>query len=294
MSTTKSSVALLGLGTMGLGMARRLLGAGFPLAVFNRTPQKAEMLAPEGARAAATPRAAANGADVIVSMVADDTASRAMWLGESGALAGATRGAVLVEASTLTPEWIAELAKAAAQQGCELLDAPVTGSKIQAASGELNFLVGGPVAALEKARPVLSVMSKAVVHIGPSGSGALLKLINNFLCGVQAVALGEALEMIEKGGLNRERALEVLSNGAPGSPLIKTLLVRIAEGSYAPNFRLALMAKDLTYSIKEGERLGVSLDVVGSALGAFENAIKSGDGEKDFAAVAGRREGNAK
>jgi 3-hydroxyisobutyrate dehydrogenase len=196
---------------------------------------------------------------------------------------------VLIEASTLTPRWIAELAQAAAQQGCELLDAPVTGSKIQAASGELSFLIGGSAADLERARPVLSVMSKAIVHVGPGGSGALLKLINNFLCGVQAVALGEALAMIEKGGLDREKALEVLTNGAPGSPLIKTLLGRIAEGSYTPNFRLALMAKDLTYSLKEGERHGVSLEMVATALRAFEQAIKAGDGEKDFAAVAGNR-----
>src|SRR6266581_4422115 len=184
--TDKPHVALLGLGTMGLGMAGRLLGAGFRLAVFNRTAQKAELLATRGARLAASPREAATGADVIVSMVADDEASRAMWLGEHGALAGASRGSVLVESSTLTTTWIAELAQAAARQGRDLLDAPVTGSKAQAASGELLFLVGGSAEALEKARPMLSVMSRGIVLVGPSGSGALLKLINNFLCGIQA------------------------------------------------------------------------------------------------------------
>jgi 3-hydroxyisobutyrate dehydrogenase len=290
MSATKPRVALLGLGTMGLGMARRILGAGFPLAVFNRTPQKADMLAAEGARTAGTPHDAASGADVIVSMVADDAASRAIWTGTYGALAGAARGAVLVEASTLTPEWIAELAHAAAQRGCELLDAPVTGSKMQAASGELNFLVGGSPATLEKARDVFSVMSKSVVHVGPSGSGALLKLINNFLCGVQAAALGDALALIDKGGLNRDTALEILTNGAPGSPLMKTLLSRINSGDYTPNFRLALMAKDLAYSIKEGKRHSVPLPMVSAALCEFEQAMVAGHGEKDFAAVAGQRE----
>jgi len=285
MNTPKPRVALLGLGTMGTGMARRLLGAGFPLAVYNRTPDKAASLAGDGARLAATPREAAAQADVIVSMVADDAASRDVWLRDHGALAAAARGATLIECSTLTPEWISELAQAAARQGCELLDAPVTGTKPHAAAGELCFLVGGSAEALEKARPVLTVMSRAIVHVGPSGRGALLKLINNFLCGVQAAALGEALALIEKGGLDRAKALDVLTNGAPGSPLLKTLLARINAADYTPNFRLSLMAKDLVYSLKAGERHGLSLAMVAAALKAFKQAETAGHGEKDFAAI---------
>jgi 3-hydroxyisobutyrate dehydrogenase len=287
MKSNPTRVALLGLGTMGLGMARRVLGAGFSLAVFNRSRQKAEPLAAEGAQVATTPREAASGANVIVSMVADDVASRAVWLGETGALARVSRGAVLIECSTLTPAWIAELAQAAAQNGCDLLDAPVTGSKAQAASGELLFLTGGSADALEKARPVLTVMSRAILPLGPSGSGALLKLINNSLCAVQATALGEALALIEKGGLNRDKALEVLTAGAPGSPIIKTLLARINAGDYTPNFRLSLMAKDLAYSLKQGEHQHVSLPMAAAALSVFQKAIESGLGDKDFAAVAG-------
>jgi 3-hydroxyisobutyrate dehydrogenase len=285
MNTSKPHVALLGLGLMGTGMARRLLGAGFPLSVFNRTQEKAASLVVEGAQLAATPQEAATGADIIISMVADDAASLAVWRGWHGALAGVARGALLIESSTLTPEWISELAKAAAKHGCELLDAPVTGTKIHAASGELCFLVGGSAPGLEKALPVLKVMSRAVVHAGPSGSGALLKLINNFLCGVQAVALGEALALIEKTGLDRDKALGVLTNGAPGSPLMKTLLSRINAGNYTPNFRLSLMAKDLAYSLKEGERHGLSLAMVAAALKAFKQAETAGHGEKDFAAI---------
>jgi 3-hydroxyisobutyrate dehydrogenase len=283
----KQRVALLGLGTMGIGMAGRLLGAGFSLSVFNRTAQKAKELAGKGARVAETPREAAAGADVIVSMVADDDASRSMWLGEHGALAAVSRGAVLVEASTLSTAWVAELAQAAARQGCELLDTPVTGSKPQAAAGELLFLVGGSSEALEKARPVLAVMSRGLVHVGPSGSGALLKLINNFLCGIQAAALGEALALIAKGGLNQEKAFEVLTNGAPGSPLMKTLLSRLSTGVDLANFRLVLMTKDLAYGLKEAERRGVAVPMVSTAHGLFTEAVKSGLGEKDFAAVAG-------
>jgi len=218
-------------------------------------------------------------------MVADDPASRAVWLGEHGALAGAARESVLVESSTLTVSWIEELAREAAARGCELLDAPVTGSKPHAASGELLFLVGGSVSALEVARPALSAMSRAIVHVGATGSGALLKLINNFMAGVQAASLAEALALIESSGLDRTRALEVLTTGAPGSPLVKTLSGRMTARDYTPNFLLRLMAKDLTYALGEGRRHGLSLSTVASALELMNQAIEAGHGDEDFSAL---------
>jgi 3-hydroxyisobutyrate dehydrogenase len=278
-------VALIGLGLMGSGMGHRLLGAGFPLAVYNRNPERAEPLAAAGAHAAASPREAAARADVVLSMVAHDGAARAVWLGEQGALAGAARGTVLVECSTVTVGWIEELAKEAAAAGCALLDAPVTGSKIHAASGELSFLVGGPAAALETARPVLAAMSRAIVHVGDTGRGALLKLINNFLCGVQAASLAEALALIERSGLDRAKAIDVLCAGAPGSPLIKTLAARMMAGDYTPNFTLKLAAKDMNYAVGEGRRHGVSLSTVIPVLDLYERAIADGHGEEDFSSV---------
>jgi 3-hydroxyisobutyrate dehydrogenase len=283
MATTR--VALIGLGIMGSGMARRLLGGGFPLTVYNRNPGRAVPLAAEGAHVAASPREAASRADVVLSMVADDGAARAVWRGEQGALAGAARGTVLVECSTASVGWIDELAGAATAAGCALLDAPVTGSKVHAASGELSFLVGGSAAALETARPVLSVMSRAIVHVGPTGRGALLKLINNFLAGVQAASLAEALALIERSGLDRAKALEVLTNGAPGSPLVKTLSGRMTARDYTPHFLLRLMAKDLTYAQEEGRRYGLSLSTAAAALRLYEQAIAAGRSEEDFSVV---------
>jgi 3-hydroxyisobutyrate dehydrogenase len=283
---SKPRIAFFGLGLMGSGMARRLLGAGFPLTVFNRSRDKADALAKEGAHAAGSPREAAAQADFLISMVADDNASRAMWLGEQGALAGATRGALLIEASTLTVAWVKELAAAAEARGCELLDAPVTGSKVHAAAGELSFLVGGSAAALEKARPVLAVMSKGVRHVGPGGCGALLKLINNFMCGVQVASLAEALALIERSDLDRAAALEVIGNGTPGSPLVKIVLPRMTARDYTPNFALPLMAKDLAYSLSEAERRGVPLATVAAALDIFQQAISDGHAEQDFSVIA--------
>jgi 3-hydroxyisobutyrate dehydrogenase len=284
MSTPR--VALLGLGIMGTGMANRLLGAGFPLAVYNRNPERVAPLVSAGARAGTSPRDAATGADIVIAIVADDNASRAVWLGDEGALAGVSPGALLIDSSTLSPTWIRELAEAARGRCCELLDAPVTGSRPQAAAGELLFLVGGSEAALERARPALAVMSRAIVHVGPTGSGALMKLVNNFVCGVQAAALAEGIAVIERSGLNASTALEVLLTGAPGSPLVKTLTARMTERAYTPpNFSLRLMRKDLTYAREEAARHGVTLETLNGVFPMIDRAIEDGRSEQDFSSI---------
>lgn len=284
-----TSVAFLGLGVMGRGMAARLIEQRVPVVVWNRSRDRAEALVAESAsrdaRAAASPREAAATADVVISMVTDDAASRAVWLGEDGALAGARKDTVLIESSTLSPAWIEELATRVSSRGCVLLDAPVTGSRTQAAGGQLLFLVGGPADALERARPVLAAMSRAVVHVGPTGSGARLKLVNNFVCGVQAVALAEALAMIERTGMNRDLAAAVLADGAPGSPLVKALGARMIAADYAVHFGLDLMRKDLLYAIAEADRFGLHLETAAAARDRFSEASAAGLGGKDFSAV---------
>jgi 3-hydroxyisobutyrate dehydrogenase len=278
-------IAFLGLGIMGGGMARRLLGAGLPLTVYNRNPAKAAALAAAGARVADSPRAAATGADLVIAMVADDAASRALWLGEAGALAGAAPGAVLVECSTLTVAWVKELGAAVAARGCALVDAPVAGSKDAAAGGELKFLVGGAPEAVARARPAFAAMGQAVLHLGPAGSGALMKLINNFLAGVQVAAFGEALAWIERSGLDRAQAIAMLTNGATASPVVKAVAGRMEAADYTPHFFLRLMAKDLGYARDESARSGAGLALAAAALERFRAAIAAGHGDLDMAAV---------
>ncbi len=282
---SKPRVAIIGLGIMGGGMAGRLLSAGFPLAVYNRNKERSAPFAGAGATVAGSPREAASGADIVITMVSDDIASRGVWLGENGALAGIARGSVLIECSTLTVGWIKELAAIAAQRGCELLDAPVTGTKPHAASGELSFLIGGSDAALATAQPVLAVMGREFIHLGPTGSGALMKLINNFMCGVQAASLAEAEYMIGAGGLNLEKALPILTHGAPGSGLVQRAAARAFANDFTPNFPLHLMAKDLGYAIGEASNLGHNLLTASSALTIFKEAIAKGYGDQDFSAV---------
>jgi 3-hydroxyisobutyrate dehydrogenase len=282
---SKAGVAIIGLGIMGSGMAGRLLSAGFPLTVYNRNHDKSAPFGRAGASVAGSPREAASKADIIICMVADDIASSGVWLGDNGALAGASRGSVLIECSTLTVGWIKELAAAAAQRGCELLDAPVTGTKPDAASGELSFLIGGSEATLVTAKPVLSVLGREFIHLGPTGSGALMKLINNFMCGVQAASLAEAESMIAAGGLDLEKALSILTHGAPGSGLVQRAAARAFANDFTPNFPLHLMAKDLGYAIDEASHLGHKLQTASSALAIFKDAIAKGYGDQDFSAV---------
>jgi 3-hydroxyisobutyrate dehydrogenase len=278
-------VAVLGLGTMGMGMAKNLLKAGFSVAAYNRTRAKAAPLDAAGAHIADTPAEAARDADVIISMLSDDDASRRTWAGEHGALNGAKPGAVIVESSTVTPAWIAELAGLAQEHSLSLLDAPVTGSRIQAEGGQLNFLVGGDAAILERVRPVLASMSKEIVLLGPRGSGARMKLINNFLCGVQVASLAEGLAWIERSGLDREQALKILCSGAPGSPLINAISARMVAATYDVNFLLSLMRKDLHYAGADAATLGVELHAAKTAEASFVEAAAAGYAEKDMSAV---------
>ena len=191
-------VAILGLGIMGGGMAANWLAKGFEVAVWNRTAAKAQTLAGKGAKVAATPREAATGADFIFAMVADDAASRSVWLGADGALAGAKGGAIGVESSTLTPDWVRELAHEAQARGVGFLDAPVGGSRPAAASGELRFFVGGDPQTYEAARPALAAVGNKMDLLGPVGAGATWKLINNQLAAGQIAALAEALAVAKK------------------------------------------------------------------------------------------------
>ena len=175
--------------------------------------------------------------------------------------------------------------QAAEAHGCTFLEAPVTGSKVQAAAGELLFLVGGAADTLERAQPVLDAMGRGAVHLGPHGSGTLLKLVTKFLVGVQAASLAEALALVERSELPRDQALELLTEGAPGSPLFKLLAARMTSSDYSVHFVLDLMRKDLAYCITEGQTHGVRLETAMPALTEFDQASETGAGAKDLSAV---------
>jgi 3-hydroxyisobutyrate dehydrogenase len=278
-------ISFLGLGLMGAAMARRLLDHGFELTVWNRNAGRAHALIEAGARLAKTPAEAARGADAVIAMLADDDASRAVWLGASGALPALDRGALAIDSSTLTVGWARELHAQAAARGVSCLDAPVTGSKPQAEQGALRFLVGGDAAVLERAKPLLAAMGREQVHVGPAGSGALLKLINNFMCGVQLASLGEAIAMAQRSGLDVRRTADVLAAGSPGSPIVKMIVERMVARDYTPNFLVPLMVKDLTYAMEAFAAEGIELADAHAARQRFIEAAAAGFQDKDIASV---------
>ncbi len=281
-------IAFLGLGTMGSGMARRLLGAGFAVTVHNRTRHRADALVAAGAVWAASPAESAESADAIVAMVADDLASRTLWLGHEGALAGARAGTLAIECSTLTGEWSTELRAAAGAAGLSFLDAPVTGSKPQADAGELVFMVGGDGAVLETAQPVLRAMGNRIVHVGAPGAGTIVKLMNNFLSGVQIASFGEALALLRRAGIDPEKAMEVILPGSPGSLMLRTVYSRLKAGDDRANFTVKLMAKDLGYAQQEATRRQLSLRTASAPLALFQESVAHGDGDKDISSLARR------
>jgi 3-hydroxyisobutyrate dehydrogenase len=270
---------------MGHGMAMNLLKAGFSLTVWNRTRTKAEPLAGVGARVAESPAAAASDAAVVIAMLADDAASRAAWLGEDGALGAMASETIAVECSTLSPDWITALHTAAKGRGLRMVEAPVTGSRPQAEAGQLNFLAGADDETLAAVRPVLSCMSKEILHLGPIGSGAQLKLINNFLAAVQVTSFAEALVWMERTGLRLDTALDFLKRGAPGSGILSVMSERMTRRAYDVNFLLRLMAKDLRYARAAAANLGIDISTSSPSEELFRKAQEQGLGEKDMSAV---------
>ena len=280
-------VALLGLGIMGSGMASNLLKSGFALTVYNRTRERAEPFAAQGATVADTPRQAAQGADVVIAMVGDDDASRAVWLGDDGALAGVKAGATLIECSTLTPEWVRELAMQAVAKGCKFLDSPVTGSKAAAANGQLTLLVGGDAETLEAVRPVLEAVSSRIAHIGPTGAGATYKLINNMMAAVHIAALGEGLALAERAGLDIEALVPIINDSAINSLVVKGKLPRMVAHNYDDtDFALKWMHKDVRYALGLGSTFDVPLKTVQAAFDVIQAAREKGYDDMDFAATA--------
>lgn len=283
---TDSNITILGLGAMGARMAKRLLDAGFPLTVYNRTPERAAALVEAGARFAPSPRAAADGADIVIACVTADDASRALWLGEDGALAGLGERAVAVESSTLSPDFVLELAETMRVAGRRFVDAPVLGSRPQAEAGALVHLVGGAPEDVDVARPALAAVGGALHHLGPVGAGARFKLVANVLFGVQVAALGEALSILERGGVGIEQGLEVLGGLPITSPAMKGVGGLVAAKKWAPMFPIALVEKDFRYAIAQAEALALDAPVTRAVREVYEAARESGLGDENIHAVA--------
>jgi 3-hydroxyisobutyrate dehydrogenase len=269
-------VAFIGLGRMGHGMAGRYLDAGFEVAVWNRSKAKADDLIARGALWATSPANAAVDADAVVTMVADDEASRSVWLGKDGAAADVKAGTLAIECSTVSHRHALEMARELSSRGLIYIDCPVTGLPEAAAAGKLTLLVGADPADLEKAQPYLSPLCTTIRHFGAAGSGTVFKLINNLMGAVQIASLAEGVAIAERAGLDMNLVAEALSTGAVASPQVirhsKRMVARDFSGA---SFTAALRHKDAAYAVRLAEELLPGVPVSRAALAAYESAKAS-------------------
>jgi 3-hydroxyisobutyrate dehydrogenase len=280
-----SKVAFLGLGAMGSRMAVNLLRAGHELTVWNLTPEATQKLAAAGAETAATPREAADGNDFIFAMVSNDEASRHVWLDSSnGALAGAKAGAIAIESSTLTPEWVRELGRSTSKAGVTLLDAMVSGSTPQAESAQLVFLVGGDANALKQAEPLLKALGSSIQHAGPEACGALAKLVTNTLMGVGLATLAEMVGMLKRQGVDAKQVLNAVSATAMWNPHLTRDAESMLSGNFETKFPIKLLEKDLGYTVKTAGGDG-EVPTVSAVRNVFKRAIDEKLGDLNMTAV---------
>lgn len=276
----KRAVAVVGLGAMGSRLAANLLAAGHPVVVANRTGSAADDLVAAGARAAASPREAAACVDVVLVAVRDDQASRAVWTdADGGILAGPPVDGVVVECSTLSPDWARELALLA---GTRFIEAPMIGSRPQADARALVHLVGGAPHILDEVRDVLAVSAARIEHCGDVGSAATLKLVVNALLATQVATVAELLGVAARAGLAPAATLELLASLPVTSPAAARAGGSMLRGAFAPNFTVDLVAKDLTYLT----RLDGETPMSGRALDGFRRLAADGHGHDDLTAIA--------
>jgi 3-hydroxyisobutyrate dehydrogenase len=281
-------VAFLGLGNMGSGMAGRLLSAGHSLAVFNRTPARAAPFATLGARVADSPRSAAQQADIIIGMTADDESSRAMWLGENGALAADNSpDALAIECSTLSHDWVLELAGQVRARGFRYVDAPVTGLPDAAASGTLTLLVGAEAADLNAARPVFASLATRVLHFGAVGQGTVYKLMSNLMGAVQIASAAEGIVLAERAGLDLRLVADALASGQAASPQVVRNVRRFVAGDHSGsvNFTPVLRLKDIEYALRLARKSGVDCAFGEVAAGIYRRLCEQGFGRDNESRV---------
>jgi 3-hydroxyisobutyrate dehydrogenase len=282
-----NKIAFLGTGIMGAGMVHNLLQAQFEVTVWNRTSTKVQPLLDAGAMPATTPAQAVTGAEVIISIVGDDSSSREVWLGANGVLAGKPQpNAIAIESTTISLAWVGELHLALAEGGLRFIDCPVTGGRGGAEDGSLTLLVGAEDDALGEARPALEAYSQKIIHFGPPGAGTAYKLIANLMGAVHAVALAEGILLAEKAGLDMERVVEGLTSGAVASPLVNAFAEQMVKSDHDyVHFSARWMHKDADYGVKMASELGQTIPMSAVAAQIYQMALSEGLGEKNVSVV---------
>jgi 3-hydroxyisobutyrate dehydrogenase len=284
----RQRIGLIGTGVMGRPMGLNLLKAGFPLTVYARNPLSAAPLRAAGAGTADSPRALADVSDVLITMVTNSPDVRELLLGELGVLAEARPGLVLVDMSTIAPSVARELAAEAARHGVAMLDAPVSGGSQGAEAGTLTIMAGGDAAVFDRLRPVFEAMGKRenIFHVGPSGAGQVVKLINQHLCGVVAAADAEALVLGVAAGADVATMARIIGVSSGGNwQLANPIPLRVFSGTFEPGFFTDLLLKDLGLVLELGRQQDLPLPLAEQAVALFERAKAAGYGRRDYTSV---------
>lgn len=274
-----SKVAFLGLGVMGAPMAGHLLEAGHSVAVWNRTASKAEPLKGKGARVASSPADAARGAEAVFVCVGDTPDVEHVLFGKGGVAEGAEKGALVVDCTTISPEAEAGFATRMAGMGFHYLDAPLTGGQKGAVEGTITYMVGGEAADIERARPLLMAMGKKIVHAGPVSYGQRLKAVNQLVCGIHLLALGEGLAFAKKMGLDLATTRELLTSGAARSWALEVYGEKILRNDFTPGFALKWQQKDTRIALEMAREMGMDLPGLTLADGKLREAKEKGMGD---------------
>ena len=279
------NIAFIGLGIMGSRMAANLLQHGVDLTVYNRSQAPARALGDLGAKIAASPRDAVNGADIVFTMLAKPGVVAELAFGEEGFLAAMKSGALWVDCSTVNPSFSQVEAAAAHARGVRFLDAPVAGSAPQAEKGELAFFVGGDAADVKEAEELIGHMGSKLIHVGETGRGASLKMLVNSLLAQSMLVFAETLALGEKMGLSRDFLLDTLPNLPVAAPFLKAKAEMIRTGDYSVQFPLELMHKDLHLAALTAYEHGQPLNLANAAKELYAAARQEGLGREDFASI---------
>jgi 2-hydroxy-3-oxopropionate reductase len=278
-------IGFIGLGIMGMPMARNLMEAGYELVLHNRSPEKAEELGKEGATVAATPREVAEKSDVVVTMLPDSPQVREVVAGENGVLEGISEGALLIDMSTISPVVTEELAEALKEKGASMLDAPVSGGDVGAIEGTLSIMVGGEEEDFQRAKPLFETMGKTITHVGPVGAGQVTKAANQVVVALTIEAVSEALVLGSAGGVSPEKILDVLSGGLAGNKVMEVKREKFLSHKFEPGFRSELHHKDLGIALAAGREYGVVLPVTAIVDQMLLSMRRKGWGSEDHSAL---------
>ena len=278
-------IAFIGLGTMGMGMALNILKAGHEISVHNRTREKEEAIAKEGARRAESPKEAAEGAQIIVTIVSDTPDVEEVLLGADGVVHGAAAGSIVIDMSTISPAATRQISEKLGKKGIKMLDAPVSGGPEGAQNGTLAIMVGGDRADFKKAFPILEIMGKTVTHVGPIGAGQITKAINQIIISGTYLTVAEGLTLGMKAGLDMQKVIEAISGGAASSWVLHNRGINVVNNTYPLGFRVKLHHKDLRIALDTARDLEVTLPATALVAQIENGLIARGYGDDDVSAI---------